>query len=179
MHIGGVYFYACLVAQSGLTLCDPMDCSLTISSVRGIFQARTLECVVISFSRRYSWHRKENCISCLLQWLAGSLPVRLLGSPTESMCVIKLLCVFLLLIGLLSAHNLEGREKIIFLPHIYVNRLICYEKCPYVQWEDWTIWINTTWALQVIYFYNQAEPNGAFPRRNLPHILYLAPLWSI
>ena len=58
------------------------------------------------------------------------------GSPTEGMYVIKLLIVFLLLISLLSAHNLEEREKIIFLPHIYVNRLICYEKCPYTQWED-------------------------------------------
>ena len=31
------------VPQSSLTLCDPMDCSLTVSSVRGIFQARILE----------------------------------------------------------------------------------------------------------------------------------------
>ena len=31
------------VAQSGLTLCDPMDCSLSGSSVHGIFQARVLE----------------------------------------------------------------------------------------------------------------------------------------
>ena len=33
------------VAQSCLTLCDPMDCSLPGSSVRGIFQARILEWV--------------------------------------------------------------------------------------------------------------------------------------
>ena len=39
------------VAQSCLTLCDPMDCSLPGSSVHGIFQARVLEWVVISFSR--------------------------------------------------------------------------------------------------------------------------------
>ena len=32
-----------LVAQSWLTLCDPMDCSLPGSSVHGILQARTLE----------------------------------------------------------------------------------------------------------------------------------------
>jgi len=31
---------ACLVAQSCLTLCDPMDCSLPSSSVHGILQAR-------------------------------------------------------------------------------------------------------------------------------------------
>ena len=40
-----------LVAQSCLTLCDPMDCSLPGSSVHGILQARILEWVAIFFSR--------------------------------------------------------------------------------------------------------------------------------
>ena len=39
------------VAQSCLTLCDPMDCSLQGPSVHGTFQARVLEWVAISFSR--------------------------------------------------------------------------------------------------------------------------------
>ena len=39
------------VAQSCPTLCNPMDCSLPGSSVHGIFQARVLEWVAISFSR--------------------------------------------------------------------------------------------------------------------------------
>ena len=39
------------VAQSSPTLCDPMDCSLPGFSVHGIFQARVLEWVAISFSR--------------------------------------------------------------------------------------------------------------------------------
>ena len=38
------------VAQSCPTLSDPMDCSLPGSSIHGIFQARILEWVVISFS---------------------------------------------------------------------------------------------------------------------------------
>ena len=38
------------VAQSCLTLGDPMDCSLPGSSVHGIFQARVLEWVAIAFS---------------------------------------------------------------------------------------------------------------------------------
>ena len=38
------------VAQSHLTLSDPMDCSLLGSSVHGIFQARVLEWVTIAFS---------------------------------------------------------------------------------------------------------------------------------
>ena len=38
------------VAQSGLTLRDPMDCSLPGSSVHGISQARVLEWIAIAFS---------------------------------------------------------------------------------------------------------------------------------
>ena len=37
--------------QSCLTLCNPLDCSSSGSSVHGILQARTLELVAISFSR--------------------------------------------------------------------------------------------------------------------------------
>ena len=38
------------VAQSGLTLSDPMDRSLSGSSIHGIFQARVLEWGTIAFS---------------------------------------------------------------------------------------------------------------------------------
>ena len=38
------------VAQSCLTLCHPMDCSLPGPCVHGIFQARVLEWVAIAFS---------------------------------------------------------------------------------------------------------------------------------
>ena len=40
------------VAQSCLSLCDPVDCRPPGSSVLGIFQARILEWVAISFYRR-------------------------------------------------------------------------------------------------------------------------------
>ena len=43
------------VAQSCLTLSDPMDCSLLGSSTHGIFQARVLEWGVIAFSGQASW----------------------------------------------------------------------------------------------------------------------------
>ena len=39
------------VTQSCLTLCNPMDCSLSGFSVRGILQTKILEWVTISFSR--------------------------------------------------------------------------------------------------------------------------------
>ena len=41
------------VAQSCLTLCNPMDFILPGSPIHGIFQARILEWVAISFSRRF------------------------------------------------------------------------------------------------------------------------------
>ena len=41
----------CLVTESCLTLCDPMDCSSPGSSVHGISQARILEWAAVSFSR--------------------------------------------------------------------------------------------------------------------------------
>ena len=42
------------VAQSCLTLSDPMDCSLPGSSIHGIFQARGLEWGAIAFSVVYT-----------------------------------------------------------------------------------------------------------------------------
>ena len=47
------------IAQSCLTLSDPMDCSLLGSSIHGIFQARALEWVAISFSRGSSPPRDQ------------------------------------------------------------------------------------------------------------------------
>ena len=51
------------VAQSCPILCDPMDCSLPGSSVRGIFQSRILEWVALSFYRRSSWPRDWTRVS--------------------------------------------------------------------------------------------------------------------
>ena len=51
------------VAQSCLTLCDPMDCSPLGSSVHGIFQASVLEGVAISFSRGSSRPRDQTQVS--------------------------------------------------------------------------------------------------------------------
>ena len=48
------------IPQSFTTLGDPMDCNLRGSSVHGIFQARILEWIAISFSRRSSRPRGSN-----------------------------------------------------------------------------------------------------------------------
>ena len=45
--------------QSCLTLCNPMDCSLPAYSVHGIFQARIMEWVAISFSK---WNKQGDNI---------------------------------------------------------------------------------------------------------------------
>ena len=60
--------------------CNPMDCSLPSSSVHGIFQARILEWVPISFSRGVSQTQGSN--PCLLHWQVDSLPQSHQGSPT-------------------------------------------------------------------------------------------------
>ena len=52
----------CACAQSCPTLWDPMDCSLPVSFVPGISQARLLEQDAISFSRGSSWPREWMCI---------------------------------------------------------------------------------------------------------------------
>ena len=51
------------VARSCPTLCDPMDCSISGSSVHGIFQARVLEWIAISFSRESSRPRNRTPVS--------------------------------------------------------------------------------------------------------------------
>ena len=61
------------MAQSCLTLCDPLDYSPPGSSVHGIFLARILEWVAISFSRRSSWPRDWTQVShivgrCFTLW---------------------------------------------------------------------------------------------------------------
>ena len=53
------------LAQSCPTLCDPLDCSLPGFSVHGIFQARVLEWVAISFSRGSFWPRDQTQVSCI------------------------------------------------------------------------------------------------------------------
>ena len=51
--------------QSCPTLCDPIDGSLTGSTVPGILQVRTLEWVAISFSNAWKWKVKVKLLSCV------------------------------------------------------------------------------------------------------------------
>ena len=61
-----------------LTLCDPMDYSLQGSSAHGIFQAKILELVAISYSRGSSWPRIKSASlvsSALAGWFFASEPL--------------------------------------------------------------------------------------------------------
>ena len=53
------------VAQSRLTLCDPLDCSPPGSSVHEILHARILEWVFLSFSRGSFRSRDQTRVSCI------------------------------------------------------------------------------------------------------------------
>ena len=58
-----IYISASEVAQLCPTLWDPMDCSLPGSSIHGIFYARVLEWVSISFSRGSSQAKDQTWVS--------------------------------------------------------------------------------------------------------------------
>ena len=53
------------VAQLSPTLCNPIDCSPPGPSVHGILQARTLEWVAISFSKRTIERKKVKSLNCV------------------------------------------------------------------------------------------------------------------
>ena len=84
----------CLVIQSCLTLCDPIDRSPG-SSVHGVLQARIQVWVAISFSRGSSWPRDQtqvSCVSCigsciLYCWATREAPwlisIRVMSQPAQ------------------------------------------------------------------------------------------------
>ena len=73
------------VAQSFLTLCDPVDCGPLGASVLGILQARILE--------RVAFPSPEDLPSPGMEptsyWQPGSLPLVPPGKPKEMMGVVK------------------------------------------------------------------------------------------
>ena len=74
---------ACMLAQSCLILCDPMDRSPPGSSVHGISQARMLEWAAISSSRGSSQAKDRTLIFCIsyngmpILYLGGEAPPRM------------------------------------------------------------------------------------------------------
>ena len=77
------------VAQSCPTLCDPMDCSPSGSSVHGIFQARILEWAAIPSSRGSYQPRDWTQVSCtsgrlFTIWATREAPYDAQGINSES-----------------------------------------------------------------------------------------------
>ena len=71
-----------LVAQLCPIHCDPVDCSLLVSSVHGLLQARILEWEAISFSRGSSQPRDRTRVSCITGrfftvWATREIPILL------------------------------------------------------------------------------------------------------
>ena len=69
-------------------------CSLPGTSVRGIFQARTMEQVAISYSRGIFQIQESNLrLLCLLHWQVDSLALRYLGSPIYTLGGTQFPCI--------------------------------------------------------------------------------------
>ena len=92
-----------------------MDCSLPGFSVLGIFQARKLEWVAMSFSRESSWPRDWTRIFSSSALAEGSLPLAPPGKPSPS-----------------SAHS----KKFAFFCHISENprKRIIYHRSLTLSW---------------------------------------------
>ena len=81
-------WYLVVKLLSRVWLCDPTDCSLPGSTVHGILQARILEWVAISFSRRSSWPRDWTWVSrivgrCFTIWATREVPGYLVVKATK------------------------------------------------------------------------------------------------
>ena len=90
------------VAQSCLTLRDPMDCSLPDSSIHGIFWAGVLEWGAIAFSALEGWPLPK-CVSSPQTQLLGVEPGSVFtslfsGSPAHSCSLHIVTAMFLALV---------------------------------------------------------------------------------
>ena len=89
-------WHACLLAQSCLTLCDPLDCSSPGSFVYGILQARIVDWVPMPSSRDLPDPGIESASLCLLHCRRTLCPGSLQKSPQRRMdmciCTVESLC---------------------------------------------------------------------------------------
>ena len=119
------------VTQSCMTLCDPMDCSLPGSSVHGIDQARILEWVAISFSRRSSWSRDWTLVShivgrCFTVWATRIDVYSLKKLPLVSVSMHKSM-------GLTKVSSPDTRENAVWVLGYSINNTRNVVRC-HSQW---------------------------------------------
>ena len=88
------------VAQSCLTLSDPMDCSPPGPSIHGTFQARVLEWVAIAFSTRRAKDLKHPNPGKMFLWNTSPLSSWSAGLPNK----VAILCSNNSFLNLLASH---------------------------------------------------------------------------
>ena len=152
-------------AQSCLTLCDPMDCSLPGSYIHGIPQARILEWVAISSFRGSCWTRNWTCIPCLVHWQAESLPLSYLGMvpyvclcPQDSPCKNTGMSSYSLLHGIFPTQGLNSGllncKKILYHLSHQVSPIIVLHNSRLIESKNARPWIEDSkcsymWLLTV------------------------------
>ena len=128
--------------QSCPPLCDPMDHSQPGSSFHGILQARILEWVAVPSSRGSSWSRDQTCVSCLLHWQAGSLPLAPPG---------KLLCIIEMIVKLKMKASEFGLSKAL-LGSVNHSFLVSQENSclsrEFLSWGDWMLMRKSNFLLE-------------------------------
>ena len=132
-----------------LTLFDPTDCSPPDSSVHGTFQARILEWVAISYSRRSSWPRYWTfipCISCIGRQILYPEPA---GKPLGDgnvllfnlgvgykVCLLHIIALLLIIFCTFLCICSCG--------HIWMWELDCEEGWAPKNWCVWTVVLEKT-----------------------------------
>ena len=129
--------------SAGSTLCDRMDCSLPSSSICGILQARILEWVVISFSRKirtsliYMWSVSQSVqlLSCVwlfeTPWTAASQASL---SITNSRSSLKLMSIE----SVMPSNHLILCHPLLLLPSIFPSiRVFSNESVLHIRWPKY------------------------------------------
>ena len=141
------------VAQSCLALCDPMDGSLPGSSVRGIFQARVLEWVAVSFSRGSSQPRDQTRVSCIPGrhfnlWATKEALIK--HTIHKNIKVFSILCIVFLIKHIISTYFIGNKIKYIHkMEEIHIFRKI---EIWYLFWKSSLISILHSSIKQKKYF---------------------------
>ena len=115
-----------MLSHSVVSDCDPMDYSLPGSFFYAVFQARILEWVAISFSRRSSWPKDQTHISCIgrqivYHWVTWEA---LFGDSHP--VSVRLICISLIIT------NVEY-----LLIYLWCIWIVSLENCNYVSTEKW------------------------------------------
>ena len=113
--------YAFSVAQSCLTLCNPIDWSLPGSSIHGIFQVRILEWAAISSPKGSSPPRDWTHVSWICICLADSLLLSYLWSPYVMFCSDLIASKFFILFCWWTSQFFSGGIMSLFIQQMRIS----------------------------------------------------------